>query len=50
MMDNPKYKRHWEEKQVWYNKNYPHQLVTTEESQDLSKNVLALIIKIKQQT
>jgi len=47
MLDVDKYKRHWEEKEKWYNKHFAGQLITTEECTELSKNVKEFIGKIK---
>ena len=44
---NPEYVRHREEKEKWYNKYFPGQLIFTEESSNLSSDTLALIEKIK---
>lgn len=47
MLDNPKYKQRWEQKEAWYNKNFPGQLLTTYESGDLTVEVKRIIEKIK---
>jgi ATP-dependent exoDNAse (exonuclease V) alpha subunit len=47
MLDIPKYRQHWEEKQKWYEKNFAGQLITTEESTNLSIEVKKLIGKLK---
>lgn len=47
MLAQDKYKKHWEEKERWYQKNFPGQLVTTEEGSDLSKAAAAVIDKIR---
>ena len=47
MLDIPKYKRHWEEKEKWYDKYFSGNLITTEESSELSKNVKEIIEKLK---
>jgi ATP-dependent exoDNAse (exonuclease V) alpha subunit len=47
MLDVPKYKRHWEEKQKWYEKYFKGQLITTEESTNLSIDVKNLIGRLK---
>jgi ATP-dependent exoDNAse (exonuclease V) alpha subunit len=47
ILDMPKYKRHWEEKQKWYEKHFAGQLITTEESTSLSIDVKNLISKLK---
>jgi energy-coupling factor transporter ATP-binding protein EcfA2 len=43
MLDKEKYRKHWEQKKAWYEKNFPGQLITTEESSTLSKDVEKLV-------
>jgi len=43
MLDDEKYKNHWETKKAWYEKHFPDQLLATYESTDLSKEAEALI-------
>ena len=43
LMEQEKYRNHWETKQVWYNKFFPNNLVTTQEGGDLSKQANELI-------
>jgi len=43
MLDQKKYRDHWNEKKAWYEKHFPGQLVTTEESGNLSKDAAKLI-------
>lgn len=47
MLDIPKYKRHWKEKEKWYNEHFKGQLLTTVESKDFSKEVKIIIDKLK---
>lgn len=47
MLDNPKYKRHWDDKQKWYDNHFKGQLITTIESQTLSLESRAIIEKLK---
>ena len=47
MLDKPKYKKHWQEKEAWYKRNYPGQLLTTKESAELSKKAFEVIKTIK---
>jgi exodeoxyribonuclease V alpha subunit len=39
MLNNPDYKKHWEEKEKWYNKYFPKQLIATYESNLQSKEI-----------
>ncbi len=39
MLDLDAYRKHWEQKEVWYNNHFPGRLITTRESADLSKEV-----------
>lgn len=43
MLDKPEYKAHWKEKETWYGKYFPGQLLTTSESGNLSDDVDKLI-------
>jgi hypothetical protein len=45
----PEYVRHRQEKEIWFHKFFPDQLVYTEESSDLSNDALALIERIKKE-
>lgn len=47
MLDKPKYKQRWEQKQAWYEKHFPGQLLTTYESGDLTIKAQQIIDKIK---
>lgn len=47
MLDKPKYKQRWEQKQVWYEKHFPGQLLSTYESGDLTIEAQQIIDKIK---
>ncbi|WP_157507555.1 ATP-dependent DNA helicase [Ktedonobacter racemifer] len=42
-LDNAAYRAHWKKKNDWYRKNFPHQLIITEESEDLSGDADMLI-------
>lgn len=43
LLHNPKYKAHWEKKKAWYEKNFPGKLLTTQESNNLTKEAEAII-------
>jgi len=43
MLGTEKYRKHWEKKKAWYDKNFLGQLLTTEESANLSKDVERLV-------
>lgn len=43
MLDLPGYRTHWEKKLKWYEKNFPGQLLTTYEGQNLSQDALEII-------
>lgn len=43
LMEQDKYRNHWETKQTWYNRFFPNSLVTTQEGGDLSKQADELI-------
>lgn len=47
MLDVPKYKKHWEVKELWYNKHFKGKLITTIESKNLSIDAKAIIEKLK---
>ena len=47
MLHLPKYKQRWEEKLKWYEKHFPNQLITTYESENLTKEAQKIIDKIK---
>jgi len=42
-LDLPKYRSHWEEKQAWYDRFFPGQVLVTYEGGDLSTQAYALI-------
>lgn len=42
-LDLPGYRAHWEKKLKWYEKNFPGQLLTTYEGQNLSQDALEII-------
>lgn len=42
-LDLPGYRTHWEKKLKWYEKNFPGQLLTTYEGQNLSQDALEII-------
>ena len=46
-MDLPSYAAHWKKKEAWYNKNFPGKLITTFESNELSKEASEIISKNK---
>jgi RecD/TraA family predicted helicase len=46
MLFLPKYKQRWEEKQKWYEKHFPNQLLTTYESENLTKEAQKIIDEI----
>ena len=43
LVHRDEYRRHWETKKAWYEKHFPGQLVTTEESGNLSHDVAEII-------
>ena len=43
MLHNPKYKEHWKEKKLWYDKHFPGKLLTTVEGNNLTKKAQAII-------
>lgn len=47
MLHLPKYKQRWEEKQKWYEKHFPNQLLVTYESENLTKEAQKIIDDIK---
>jgi RecD/TraA family predicted helicase len=47
MLHLPKYKQRWEEKQKWYQKHFPNQLLVTYESEKLTNEAQEIINKIK---
>ena len=47
LLDQIKYKHHWEEKAAWYQKHFPGQLITTLESPQLTEDAAALIEKLR---
>jgi len=46
MLDVEEYRLDWEEKQPWYARNFPGQLITTEENNILAKQAAELILSI----
>lgn len=46
MMDNERYKRHWEYKKKWYEKFFPERLLTSKESSHLTKDAELLINRL----
>jgi len=44
LMDEEKYRHHWETKKAWYDKHFPGRLVTTIESPNISKDAQELIL------
>lgn len=47
MLHLAKYKQRWEEKQKWYEKHFPNQLLVTYESENLTKEAQSIIDDIK---
>jgi RecD/TraA family predicted helicase len=47
MLHLPKYKERWEQKQKWYDKHFPNQLLITYESENLTIEAQQIIDKIK---
>ncbi|MFV0152547.1 AAA family ATPase [Empedobacter falsenii] len=47
MLHIPKYKQRWEEKQKWYEKHFPNQLLVTYESENLTIEAQRIIDEIK---
>ena len=47
MLHLPKYKKRWVEKQKWYEKHFPNQLIITYESENLTKEAQRIIDEIK---
>ena len=45
MLDNEEYLSNWQVKKLWYDKYFPGQLITTEESSVLSKTAEDIVIK-----
>ena len=43
MLHDPYYKKHWADKKIWYDKNFPGKLLTTTESNNLTKDAEAII-------
>lgn len=48
MLHLPKYKQRWEEKQKWYEKHFPNQLLITYESENLTNEAQKIIDEIRQ--
>lgn len=44
MLHDPAYKKHWADKKLWYDKNFPGKLLTTTESNNLTKDAEAIIV------
>jgi hypothetical protein len=47
MLHLPKYKKRWEEKEKWYQKHFPNQLLVTYESENLTIEAQIIIDEIK---
>lgn len=47
MLNNEKYKKHWQEKEIWYNKFFDGKLITTFESNNLTKDIKSIIEKYR---
>ena len=45
MLDKPEYRTRWEQKRAWYDRWFPGQLLTTEDSPELSTEAVDLISK-----
>lgn len=43
MLHDPAYKKHWDDKKLWYDKNFPGKLLTTTESNNLTKDAETII-------
>ena len=43
MLDNPAYKKHWDEKKLWYDKHFPSKLIVTTEGNNLTKDAESII-------
>ena len=43
LLSNPDYRKHWEDKKRWYDKNFPGKLLTTQENDNLSKDAEKII-------
>ena len=43
MLHDPYYKKHWDDKKIWYDKNFPGKLLITIESNNLTKDAEAII-------
>lgn len=46
LLDKEKYRHRWDEKAAWYAQHFPGQLITTEESPDLTRNAAKLIDEV----
>lgn len=44
LLHDPKYAAHWNEKKLWYEKNFPGKLLTTQESNNLTKDAESIIL------
>jgi len=45
-LDLPEYKKHWEEKEAWYNKHFKDQLIITYESDNQTKDIENIINEV----
>ena len=43
LLSNPDYRKHWEDKKRWYDKNFPGKLLTTQDNDNLSKDAEKII-------
>lgn len=46
LLSRPKYRKHWEDKERWYQSHFPNRLFTTTETESLSRDAEAVIEKI----
>lgn len=46
LLSQPKYRKHWEDKERWYQSHFPNRLFTTTETESLSRDAEAVIEKI----
>jgi hypothetical protein len=44
-LDLPKYEKHWKEKEAWYNKYFPDQLIVTYESDNQTNDIKDILKK-----
>jgi exodeoxyribonuclease V alpha subunit len=50
LLENEDYNNHWKNKKAWYNKHFPEQLLTTEDSGNLTKDASVIINKLLNRT